>query len=265
MTNLTTLGRPRPRPRPRAPRAAFGEIVRNEARLAWRQPAGIIVSIGISVGLLVIFGEVSAFRQTSSNLDGLSAFDVYIPILIAFAIGVIALVYLPGPLVSYREQGILRRLSVTPVPASWMLAAQLVVQACLMVISVVLLLIVSIAFFGASAPKNPGGLILAVILAIAALFTIGLAIAAVSRTASAARGIMAAAFYPLMFFAGLYYPVQLLPGAFQAISHFSPLGAAVQAMQAAMNVGFPPAAPLLVLAAYALVFGYLAKRFFRWE
>ncbi len=259
MTSLTMLRRPG------APRAAFGEIVRNEARLAWRQPAGIIVSIGISVGLLVIFGEVSVFRQTSSNLGGLSAFDVYIPILIAFAIGVIALVYLPGPLVSSREQRILRRLSTTPVPASWMLAAQLVVQACLMVISIVLLLIVSIAFFGASAPKNPGGLILAVILAIAALFTIGLAIAAVSRTASAARGIMAAAFYPLMFFAGLYYPVQLLPGAFQAISHFSPLGAAVQAMQAAMNVGFPPAAPLLVLAAYALVFGYLAKRFFRWE
>ena len=32
-----------------------------------------------------------------------------------------------------------------------------------------------------------------------------------------------------------------------------------------MNVGFPPVAPLLVLATYALVFGYLAKRFFRWE
>jgi hypothetical protein len=32
-----------------------------------------------------------------------------------------------------------------------------------------------------------------------------------------------------------------------------------------MNVGFPPVQPLLVLAAYALVFGYLAKRFFRWE
>jgi ABC-2 type transport system permease protein len=145
------------------------------------------------------------------------------------------------------------------------LAAQLVVQACLMVISILLLLIVSIVFFGTSVPKNPGGLILAVILAIAALFTIGLAIASVAWTASAARGLMAAAFYPLMFFAGLWYPVQLLPGAFQAISHLTPLGAAVQAMQAAMNVGFPPAAPLLVLAAYALVFGYLAKRFFRWE
>jgi len=134
-----------------------------------------------------------------------------------------------------------------------------------MVISILLLLIVSIVFFGAGAPKNPGGLILAVLLAIAALFTIGLTVAAVARTSSAARGIMAGAFYPLMFFAGLYYPVQYLPGAFQAVSHATPLGAAVQAMQYAMLQGFPPVAPLLVLAAYALVFGLLAQRFFRWE
>jgi ABC-2 type transport system permease protein len=251
--------------RPRAPRAAFGQIVRNEARLAWRQPSGIIVSIGISLGLLVIFGEIPVFRKTSASLGGLTAFDIYIPILIAFAIGIIAFTYLPGPLVSYREQGILRRLSTTPAPASWVLGAQLVVQTCLMLISILLLLIVSIVFFGTSVPKNIGGLILAVILAIAALFAIGLTIAAVARTSAAARGIMAAVLYPLLFFSGLYYPVQLLPGALQAISHFSPLGAAVQAMQAAMNVGFPPAAPFLVLAAYALVFGYLAKRFFRWE
>ncbi len=248
-----------------APPAAFGQIVRNEARLTLRQPSGIIVGIGIPLGLLVIFGAISAFRKTSASLDGLSAFQVYIPILIAFAIGVIALVYLPIPLVTYREQGILRRMSTTPVPASWLLAAQLVVQGALMVFSVVLLLIVSMVFYGVSAPKNPGGLILAVILAIAALFTLGLTIAAVAWTPAAARGIMAAALYPLLFLSGLYYPVQLLPGAFQAISHYSPLGAAVQAMQAAMNVGFPPAAPLLVLAGYTLVLGYLSKRFFRWE
>jgi ABC-2 type transport system permease protein len=257
--NLTLIARPA------APLAAFGQMVRNEARLAWRQPTGIIVGIGISVGLLIVFGELPVFRRSSGRLGGLSPFDVYIPILIAFAIGIIALLYLPGPLVSYREQGILRRLSTTPVPASWVLAAQMVVQVCLMAIAVFLLLLVSVVFFGVSAPKNPGGLILARALSIAALFTIGLAIAAVSRTASAARGIMAATFYPLLFFAGLWYPIQLMPGVIQGISHFTPLGAAVQAMQYSMTQGFPPAAPLLVLAAYALVFGYLAKRFFRWE
>jgi ABC-2 type transport system permease protein len=57
--------------RPRAPRAAFGQIVLNEARLAWRQPAGMIVGIGISVGLLVLFGELSVFQQSSARLGGL--------------------------------------------------------------------------------------------------------------------------------------------------------------------------------------------------
>jgi ABC-2 type transport system permease protein len=257
--NATLIARPGP------PRAAFGQMVRNQARLAWRQPAGMIAGIGLSVGLLILFGELPVFRQSSGRLGDLTTFDVYIPILIALAIGIIALVYLPGPLVSYREQGILRRLSATPVPASWVLAAQMAVQTAIMAVAVLLILFVSTVCYGASAPANPGGLILALVLAIAAMFTLGLSIAAVARTANAARGIMGAAFYPLMFFAGLWDPVQQMPGWIQAISHLTPLGAAVQAMQDSLNVGFPPAAPLLVLAAYALVFGYLCKRFFRWN
>ena len=250
---------------PRASRAAFGQIVRNEARLAWRNPAGMIVGIGVSLLLLVIFGSVPVFQQTSARLGGISALQAYIPILIAFSIGVIALVYLPGPLVSYREQGILRRLSTTPVPASWVLAAQLVVQACLMLIAVGVLVVVSVAFLGVSAPGNPAGFVLALLLAIAALFAIGLSIAAAAKTSGAARGIMAAAFYPLMFFSGLYFPMQLMPGVFGDISHFTPLGAAVEALQDSMLGRFPPVAPLVVMMAYALGFGYLAKRFFRWE
>ena len=223
---------------PRPPRAAFGQVVRNEARLAWRNPSGMVVGIGVSLLLLVIFGSVPVFQQTSARLGGISAFQAYIPILIAFSIGVLALAYLPGPLVSYREQGVLRRLSTTPVPASWVLAAQLVVQAGLMLIAVGVLILVSVAAFGASAPGNPGGFVLALVLAIAALFAIGLSIAA--------PVVLAAAFYPLIFFSGLYIPMQLLPGVFGDISHFTPLGAAVEALQDSM-------------------LGYLARRFFRWE
>ncbi len=208
---------------PRVPRAAFGKIVRNEARLAWRQPSGLIVGVGISLALLIIFGEIPAFRQSSASLGSLSAFDVYIPILIAFAIGVLALTYLPGPLVSYREQGILRRLSTTPVPPSWVLAAQMVVQACLMAISVTLLIVASVVFFGASPPKNPAGMVLAIALTIVAMFAIGLSIAAAAHTAGAARGLMAAAFYPLMFFSGLYYPTQLMPTALTPAQPSPPL------------------------------------------
>jgi ABC-2 type transport system permease protein len=252
-------------PRARPPRAAFGAIFRNEVRLVWRQPAGAIAAIGISLLIMVIFGELPVFKHPSSRLDGLSPFQIYIPILISFSIGLLALIYRPGPLVSYREQGILRRLSVTPVPASWVLAAQLAVQACVMIIASAMILTVSIAFFGQHAPANPGGFLLALLLSIAASFAIGLCIAAVAPTSSAVRGIGAAVFYPLVFFSGLFYPVQLMPSVVLDISHFTPLGAAVQAIVYPIYGQFPPTLGLLVLAAYALVFGFLAKSFFRWE
>jgi len=249
----------------RAPRAAFGAILRNEARLVWRQPAGAIAAIGISTLILVVLGVLPVFKQPSSRLDGLTPFQIYIPILISFSIGILALVYLPGPLVSYRELGILRRLSVTPVPASWVLAAQLAVQACLMLIAVLIIFVVSVAFYGQHAPGNLGGFLLALVLSIAALFAIGLWIAAITRTSGAVRGISAVILYPLLFFSGLYYPMQLMPSVMLDISHFTPLGAVVQATVYPMFGEFPPTSPLLVLAAYALVFGFLARRFFRWE
>jgi ABC-2 type transport system permease protein len=73
------------------------------------------------------------------------------------------------------------------------------------------------------------------------------------------------ALVPLMFFAGLWLPRALMPSILQDISNYSPLGAAVEAIQYSMQTGFPPVRPLLVLAAYAVVFGFAARRFFRWE
>jgi len=181
-----------------------------------------------------------------------------------FSIAIIAFTYLPGPLVSYRELRILRRLSTTPVPAYWVLAAQIVVQACLMVVTLALLITASIVFFGISSPGNPAAMVLVIALCMAALFAIGLAIAALARTSGAARG-MAAVLYPMLFFSGLYYPVQFMPAVIQDISHFTPLGAAVQAISDSWVGRVPPVQPLLVLVGYALVFGFLARRFFRWE
>ncbi len=114
---------------PGTPRgAAFGQIVLNEARLAWRRPVGLIAGIGIPVVLLVIFGELPSFQQPASTLGGLTAFDVYVPVLAVFTIAMLGLLGLPIPLASYRELGVMRRLSTTPVAPSWLLAAQGLIQ-----------------------------------------------------------------------------------------------------------------------------------------
>jgi hypothetical protein len=59
-----------PRTAPRA--AAFGQIVRNEARLVRRQPFNMVGSIGVPVVLMIIFGELPSFRQPSAALGGLT-------------------------------------------------------------------------------------------------------------------------------------------------------------------------------------------------
>ena len=264
--NSIAIPRRRQLPLPGTPHgAAFGQIVRNEARLARRSPLPVIGSIGLPVVLMIIFGEIPSSEQVVSALGGLSLFDVYLPVIMVLGLTMLTLLGLPGPLVSYRELGVLRRLSTTPVPPSWLLAAQVVVQFGVALTSLLIVNVVSVTAFGAAGPRSPAGLALSLLLAIAGLFALGLLIAAVAPTAGSVNAISRLALIPLMFFAGLWLPRALMPPILQDISNYTPLGAAVEAIQDSMQAGFPPARPLLVLAAYTIVFSVAARRFFRWE
>lgn len=53
-------------------RAAFGQIVLNEARITWRRPQALIGGIALPALLLVIFDLIPAFRAPAADLGGLS-------------------------------------------------------------------------------------------------------------------------------------------------------------------------------------------------
>jgi ABC-2 type transport system permease protein len=249
----------------RTPRSAFGKLLQNEGRYAWRVPVGLLMGVGIPVLALVIMGVIPGTNKPVKSLGGLTVFSTYFPVLIALALGMIGLISLPGHLADYRQQGILRRLSTTPVPPAWMLAAQVVINLALAVLALGILMVAGLAGFGLGAPGQPGGFALALVLTIAAMFAIGLWIAAIARSTNYAALIGNLMFYPMLFFAGLFFPRQELPSVVQDIGKWTPLGASVQALQDSMRGVFPSASLLLALAAWAVVFGVLAVRFFRWE
>jgi ABC-2 type transport system permease protein len=145
------------------------------------------------------------------------------------------------------------------------LGAQFVVNACVAVAGLAVLLVGGFAGYGLKAPESLGGLVLSVVLAAVAVLGLGLWITGIAPNASVAGGIAALTFYPLTFFAGVFAPLQILPSAVRQIGQWTPLGAAYDAIQHAMQTGFPPAKFLLALGGYALVFGLLAVRYFRWE
>ena len=253
------------KPEIKTPRAAFGKLLLNEIRLAWRVPVGIGTGLGIPIMLLVILGLVPGAREPSSDLGGVSYFALTFPVLITETVEVLSLIVLPRSLIKYRETGILRRLSVTPVPPSWLLAAQVLINVVIVLAGFIILTAAGLAAFGLELPKNFPGFLWAYLLTVTSLFAVGLCIAAFVRSDALANGIGALLFIVLSFFGGLWIPRPLLPAVLINISNWTPLGASVDAMQRAMNGSFPSLQSLLVLATYTAVFGFLAVRYFKWE
>jgi ABC-2 type transport system permease protein len=249
----------------KTPRSAFGKLLGCEAKYAWRVPIGLIFGVAVPVLVLVILGTIPGVNKPVRSFGGLTYFGIYFPILIALALAVISLISLPLHLANYREQGILRRMSTTPVPPAWMLAAQVIINLALAVVVLGILVVAGTAGFGLGAPNAPGGFMLALALTITAMFAIGLWVSAIARSTGSASIIGQLMFYPLLFFAGLWLPREHMAPILRDISDWTPLGAAVRSLQNSMQGTFPSAQPLLVLVAWALVFSVLAVRFFRWE
>jgi ABC-2 type transport system permease protein len=247
------------------PRAAFGKLLLNESRLALRVPIGLGMGLGMPILLLVILGLIPGSREPSSDLGGVSYLVLLYPILVAVTILAQSINVLPRNLLKYRETGILRRLSVTPVPPSWLLAAQIVINLAIAVMGVILLTVVGIAVFGLEPPQDLLGFLLAVFLTITSLFVIGLFISAVVRSDTLAQGIGGILFFALLFFGGLWIPRPLMPAVLRDISNWIPIGASVAVMQDAMQGTALSLQPLLVLIGYTVILGYLSVRLFQWE
>jgi ABC-2 type transport system permease protein len=243
--------------------SAFRALVRTEAVLLVREIVPLLWGVAFPMALLAIIGAFS--HGPDASLDGFSLVAAYEPVLIAFTCATFALQGLPTVLASYRERGILRRLNATPVGAARLLSAQLTVNLSITLTATVGILIVGDAAFGVALPGQPVGFAVALLLTAAAMLSLGLLVAAVARTGRVAGAVGTMLFLPLMFFAGLWTPQALMPAALRRIGDYTPLGAAVTALQHSMAGQWPPASSLAVLAAYSVALALLAWRLFRWE
>jgi ABC-2 type transport system permease protein len=246
-------------------RSPLVQLTRVEFKLFLRERVGPVWGVGFPILLLVIFGSIPSFKKVLDGSGGLTVLDTYVPVLVVMSLALLGFVSLPLTLVSYRERGILRRLGTTPAGPVRVLGAQLIVNFGMAVVTLVVLLVVARLAYGVPLPRQFGGWIITALFASAVVLAMGLFVASIGSTARAAAAIGNVLFYPMMFFTGLWLPIPEMPEVLQHVSHAFPLGAAWESFQQSVLGHWPPVLALGTMAAWAVAFGVLAARFFRWE
>jgi ABC-2 type transport system permease protein len=170
---------------------------------------------------------------------------------------------LPTRLATYREKGILRRLSTTPVRAGTVLIAQLAVYLVVAIAAMALLVVIGKLTFDVPLPRDVLGFIAAYLVGMTSLFALGLVVAAVASTSRAGAALSVVLFFLTMFLGGVYLPRVFLPDFLIGIGAYTPPG--VQALQDAWLGSAPQLPQLATMAAITVVAAVRAARAFRWE
>ncbi|MGX4689728.1 ABC transporter permease [Streptomyces sp. JNUCC 63] len=240
-------------------------VLRTEIRLFGREPGGIFWILLFPTLLLVILGSVPSFRQPDHSLGGLRPIDAYVPVTVLLGLLMGGLQGMPQTLTGYRERGILRRMSTTPVRPAALLSAQMALYGGAALASALLALAVGRLAFDVTLPRQPFGYAVALLLAVLVALALGSVISALSRTTKIAGAIGSAALFPMMFCAGVWLPVQAMPDTLARIVGRTPFGAAAQALNQAAAGHWPGWSHLGVLVAWIVLLTAAASRWFRWE
>ena len=243
----------------------FHRLAYVETKLFLRETGAAIAVFGLPVTLVIGFGLIPGFGDPQKSLSGQIGTEYIASIGVAIVLATLGLNGVPMVIGQYRQRGVLRRMAVTPVRPLTLLLADLMVWAAAAILSVTLVIAVARLAYHVPAPVAAGWFVLSVILGIAALFSLGLLVAAVAPTARSAAGLGWLLFFPNMFLAGVYIPTEEMSPVMRQIGTFTPLGSALHAVRDSWMGLAPRPEYLGIMAAYAVIAGALAARFFRWE
>ncbi|GGU91755.1 transport permease protein [Actinomadura cremea] len=242
---------------------AYALLTWTEAKLVARDTAGLIVPLALPTLIMVMNGLGSS--EPTNDFEGLTAFDAYVlPLTLAMIVALIGIVNMPSFLAAYRKTGILRRLSVTPANPLAVLGAQAAVALAHTLAGVTIALVIARFAFDAALPRAPLTTAATFALATAAMFAVGLLIAAVAPTPNSAVAIGLLTFFATMATGGGFGTRDNLPDWLAAIGAHLPYGAALDALSNAWTGSTPPLAAIAALTSTALACTAIAAKTFRW-
>jgi ABC-2 type transport system permease protein len=171
-------------------------------------------------------------------------------------------------LVTFREQGILRRFRVTPVGASAMLASSIISNYIMTLPSIVIEFFLARWIFHMPTVGNLTGVFVLVTAGTISFASLGLVVASVTNTMQETQIINQVIWFVFLFLSGATIPLPVLPSFIQQFAVYLPATYLVSGMQRAMVDHTGPAglgAEMLSMLGCAIVAFIIAAQLFRWD
>ena len=171
-------------------------------------------------------------------------------------------------LVIRRENGILKRLRATPLPAWAYISALLSAFLLAFAVEVVGIILLGRVLFGIPVPDHLGSLALALLLGAVAFCGLGVGLTAVIRSAEGASAVVNAIYLPASFIAGAFFSPTHFPEVLRKIADVLPLTYFLRLIRNIMLHDQPiwtQGTNVAVIAAWGIAGVLVALRYFRWE
>ena len=180
--------------------------VRYEQLSFWRNPQSAFFTFVFPVVIITLFGAMFGGAARSPYFYGLSALQYYVPTIAAVSVLGSCYSQLAIVLSTRRQNGMLKRVRATPLPA-WAYFLGLLAH-CLVVSVVDIALIIGVGrLFGVPLPTQWAAIAAALVLGAASFCALGVAVASLIRNAEAAPAVVQLVLFPLVFISGTYLPI----------------------------------------------------------
>ncbi|MBA3782212.1 MAG: ABC transporter permease [Nocardioides sp.] len=237
------------------------------------------VKAGITQGTLRSFVDASniamsgqpptyGFETQAVEDDSLRTIQFVTPGLLGWAIAMSASFGAAATLNGWRNSKLLRRLQLSPVSTTTVVAARVVVTIAIALTQMAIFLGLGAVAFGLKLTGAWPAAIPLLIVGTLCFMAIGLLAGAVAKSTEGAVNMANFIVLPMSFLSGSFFPLEGSPQWLQIVSKCLPLRWLNDGMLDVMVRGEGPAAiglPLAVLAGFAVVVTLLAARLFRWE
>jgi ABC-2 type transport system permease protein len=243
--------------------AVFLRQLRYEQLVFWRSREAAIFVYLLPILLFLLLGAVYG-----DEVDGRPAASYLLAGMLGYGVANTAFGGLAIFLVLRRENGILKRIRATPIPAPVYLASVLVSTFVVFAIQSATLVLVGWGLYDAELPERWGSLLLALAIGAAAFAGLGLGATAVIRSAEGASPIVNVVILPMAFLSGSFGPEEDYPAVLEAIGKMLPLKHFLDLVGAVYLDGeavWSQGGAIAVVAAWGAAGLAVAARWFRWD